>query len=275
MIRRLQLLITLSILCCLSATAFAEITLFAGSASKPPLEEAAELYQTNTGVEVVLHFGGSGAMLNQLRLSRKADLFIPGSPDFMAKALRLNLVDSDSEKIIAYLLPAINVPKGNPKNIHTLADLGRPGVRVGIADPAGVCVGLYAVELLEKNGLTATVRPNLTGSVESCAKIAALIPLQVVDATLGWREFESWNPDLTESILLPPGQIARIAYIPAAITSYSKKVGDAAAFLNFLSSEQGKAVFAKWGYLTSEEQARAYAPQARIGGEYQLPEEWQ
>ena len=274
MSHQLRLFTILCIFFCLPTTAFAEITVFAGSASKPPLEEAAELYQAETGIDIVLHFGGSGAMLNQLRLSRKADLFIPGSPDFMAKALRLNLVDANSEVIIAYLIPAINVPKGNPKNIQGLADLGRPGIRVGMADPTGVCVGLYAVELLEQNGLTATVRPNLTGSVESCAKTAALIPLQAVDATLGWREFASWNPDRTESILLPPEQIARIAYIPAAIANSASNVESARNFLHFLTSAQGKNVFNKWGYLTTEEQARTYAPQARIGGEYQLPEGW-
>lgn len=258
----------------LPLVAIADITVFAGSASKPPLEEAAKLYQLNTGTEVVLHFGGSGAMLNQLRLSRKADLFIPGSPDFMAKALRLNLVDPESEKILAYLIPAINVPKGNPQNIQRLEDLGRPGLRIGIADPAGVCVGLYAVEILEQSNLSSVVRPNLTGSVESCAKTAALIPLQAVDATLGWREFESWTPDRTESILLPPEQIVRIAYIPAAIAHNSKNTTKAHDFLHFLSSEGGQAIFRKWGYLTSEEQARKYAPQADIGGEYTLPEGW-
>ena len=275
MIRCLQLTFALCTLFCMQTPAFAEVTVFAGSASKPPLEEAAELYQTETGVEIVLHFGGSGSMLNQLRLSQKADLFIPGSPDYMSKAVRFNLVDTSSEKIIAYLIPAINVPKGNPKNIQTLADLGQAGIRVGIADPAGACVGLYAVELLELNELTASIRPNLTGTVESCAKTAAMIPLQSVDATLGWREFESWNPDRTESILLPPEQIARIAYIPAALAKNARNVEAATDFLNFLTSQQGQAVFAKWGYLTSEEQARTYAPNARIGGEYQLPEWWQ
>ena len=76
MIRCLQLTFALCTLFCMQTPAFAEVTVFAGSASKPPLEEAAELYQTETGVEIVLHFGGSGSMLNQLRLSQKADLFI-------------------------------------------------------------------------------------------------------------------------------------------------------------------------------------------------------
>jgi molybdate transport system substrate-binding protein len=274
MVRSLQITILLLAFCSLQTPCFAEVTVFAGSASKPPLEEAAELYQSETGIEIFLHFGGSGAMLNQLRLSRKADLFIPGSPDYMLKAQRFNLVDASSEKILAYLIPAINVLKGNPKNIHGLADLGRPGIRVGIADPSGVCVGLYAVEIIEEHHLAERVRPNITANVESCSKTASLIPLQAVDATLGWREFEQWNPDQIESILLPPEQIVRLAYIPAAIATHARNVKEAVEFLAFLTSSRAKAIFAKWGYLTSEEQARVYAPHARIGGEYRIPEGW-
>jgi molybdate transport system substrate-binding protein len=274
MIRLLQLTILFLVLFCLHTPTFAEVTVFAGSASKPPLEEAAELYQKETGIEIILHFGGSGMMPNQLRLSRKADLYIPGSPDYMLKARRLGLIDSTNEQILAYLIPAINVAKGNPKKIHRLTDLSRPGIRVGIADPSGVCVGLYAVELLEAQNLTASVRPNLTANVESCAKTASLIPLQAVDATIGWREFENWNPDRTESILIPAEQIVRLAYIPAAIAKNALNVEGAEDFLDFLTSARGKSIFTKWGYLTDEQQARAYAPQASIGGEYRLPEGW-
>ena len=53
-------------------------------------------------------------------------------------------------KIIVYLVPAINVQKGNPHNIRTLKDLTKPGLKVAIANPEGVCVGVYAVEIIEK-----------------------------------------------------------------------------------------------------------------------------
>lgn len=252
----------------------AEITVFAGSASQPPLEEAARAFEELTGIQVVLHLGGSGTMLNQIRLSRTADLYIPGSPDFMEKAKKLELVDSSSEQILAYLVPALNVVKGNPQRIQNLNDLLRPGLKIGIADPDAVCVGLYAVELLEHAGLADEVRQNLTARVESCAKTAALIALQATDVTLGWREFSGWNPDKIESILLPPEQIVRLAYIPGALVKTAPHAEDAERFLAFLSSDQGREIFNRRGYLTDEADARQFAPQARIGGEYILPEGW-
>jgi len=249
------------------------VVVFAGSASQPPLEEAAEAFRAKTGIPVILHAGGSGAMLSQVRLSRHGDLYIPGSPDYMDKAQALGQVGNDVA-ILAYLVPALLVPKGNPLGITGLRDLDRKGLRVGLADPDGVCVGLYAVEILEANDLASSVRPNLQGMVESCAKVASMIPLKLVDVVIGWREFASWNPAMIDTVLLQPDQVPRLAYIPAARVRNAANAEGAEAFIAFLKSSQGQAIFKKWGYLTEESEAREFAPQARIGGSYLLPPGW-
>jgi molybdate transport system substrate-binding protein len=255
------------------STASQPIVVFAGSASQPPLEEAAEAFQTKTGIPVVLHLGGSGAMLNQIRLTGLGDIYIPGSPDYLEKAIKFNLT-TENATIIAYLIPAILVAEGNPLVVENLNDLERENLRIGTADPDGVCVGLYAIEILEVNGLLERVRPNLNGMVESCAKAAAMIPLNLVDVVLGWREFESWNPESMDAILLKPNQVPRLAYIPAVELKDAKNPDGAKAFIDYLASREGQNIFRKWGYLTSEAEARQYAPQARIGGIYTLPEIW-
>ena len=164
----------------------------------------------------------------------------------------------------AALIPAILVPRGNPKKIKTLLDLTRNDVRVGIADPGSVCVGLYAVEILLANGIEKQVRPNLRGMVESCAKTAAMLPLGTVDAVLGWREFAAWNPQGIEAIPLKQKEIPRLAYIPAGRLRHAMNPENAKAFIAYLKSEEGQAIFHKWGYFTKEENARKLVPEARI-----------
>lgn len=249
------------------------VMVFAGSASQPPLEEAAKAFEAQTGTPVVLHFGGSGAMLSQIRLTGLGDLYIPGSPDYLEKARQLDLVEEEFT-VLAYLVPAILVPRGNPQQIRQLEDLTRPGLRIGMADPAGVCVGLYAVELLERSGLSDRIRPNLHGFVESCAKTASMLPLGTVDAVLGWREFAAWRPDRMDAILLQNDEIPRLAYIPGARLHKAGNPDGAAAFLAYLGSAAGQAIFQKWGYDTEETKVRQLAPLARIGGSYTLPEDW-
>jgi len=251
-----------------------ELLAFVGSASKPPTEELAALFEKNTGIKVRLHFGSSGAMLSQMELTRKGDIYFPGSPDFMEKAKKKGLVYTNTEKIVAYLVPVINVRKGNPKNIKSLGDLARPNIKIAIANPEVVCVGLYAVEILAFNHMIEKIRPNIVTYTESCAKTASIIALGSVDAVLGWDVFQHWNPKKIEAIPLQPQQIPRLAYLPIAISKFTADLYTAQTFIEFITSKGGKDIFRKHGYIVTEEEAKKQAPQASIGGEYTIPASW-
>lgn len=251
------------------------IELFVGSASKPATEEAVALFEKHTGARLVVHFGGSGQMLSQLKLTGRGDIYFPGSSDYMEMAKREGLILSETERIVVYLLPAINVSKGNPKGILGLDDLTRSGIRVGIARPDAVCVGLYAVEVLEKAGLSDRVRPNIVTQAESCEKTAQLVALGHVDAVIGWSVFEHWQPEKIQTVSLPPERVPRIGYIPIAVTKQAADRELAEAFVEFLTSAQGQAVFRRWHYLTTEAEARRHAlPSTPVGGEFPVPERW-
>ncbi len=250
------------------------ITAFCGSASKPAMEEAAKVFEEKTGIKVYLNFGGSGAVLSQMKLSRSGDLYIPGSPDYMAMAEDDGVVEPGSVKIISYLVPAILVQHGNPKDIQTLSDLAQPGIKVGLADPESVSIGLYAYEILEYNNLLREVGENIVTYGESYSKIVSLVALKSVDAIIGWRVFSKWNPEAIDVVYLKPEQIPRLAYIPGAISTFTEDRENAQRFLDFLVSAQGQEIFAKWGYITTENEARKFAPNAEIGGDYKLPESY-
>jgi molybdate transport system substrate-binding protein len=251
-----------------------EISVFAGSASKPALDEAARAFEQQTGNKVYLTYGGSGTVLSQMELSKTGDLYIPGSPDYLVKAESKKITDPASTKIVAYLIPAINVQSGNPKNIQALSDLATPDIKVGIGNPTSVCVGLYAIEILDNNHLLADIYKNIITQAASCDNTAALISLKSVDAVMGWSVFHSWNPKNIDTIYLKPEQISRLAYIPAAISTFAKEKETAADFINFLVSPAGQDIFKKWGYDVTEVEARKYAPHAQVGGEYQLPDSY-
>jgi len=257
------------------AAAVAAIEVFAGSASKPALEEVARRFEAATGTRILLHLGGSGTMLSQMELLRRGDVYFPGSSDFMEIAKRKGLVDAATEVRVVYLLPAINVARGNPKNIRGLADLTRPGLRVGMARPDSVCVGLYGVEALERAGLAAAVRKNIVNQAESCDKTAQMISLGLVDAVLGWDVFEAWDPARVEAVYYPPDEVTRIGYLPAAVSAFPREPDLARAFLAYLVSPEGQAIFRAHGYLTELAEARQRArPTTPVGGEWPLPASW-
>ncbi len=254
------------------------LMIFAGAASKPATEEVIKSFKQKTGIGADVTFGGSGFVLSQMKLSQKGDLYFPGSSDFMETAKKEGLVFPDSERIIAYLVPAINVQKGNPKQIYTLRDLAKDGVRVAIANPPMVCVGTYAVEIIEKNLSPVEkekLRKKLVNYTESCEKTASVISLRAVDAVLGWEVFQYWDSERIETVYLKPEEIPRIGYIPIAISKFVKDKILAQEFIEFLLSSQGKAAFQKYHYLMDVQEARRFTkPDTPVGGEYLLPEEW-
>lgn len=255
-----------------------EFFVFAGAASKPPAEEAARAFEKKTGIKVNITFGGSGFVLSQMTLARKGDIYFPGSSDYMELAKKKDLVFPETERKIVYLVPAINVQKGNPKGIKGLHDLTRPGLRVAIANPEGVCVGLYAIEIVEKNfkpGEKAALRKNLVNYTESCEKTATAISLKAADAIIGWRVFQYWDPERIETVPLHKDEIVRIGYIPIAISKYTANRTLAQRFIDFILSEEGKSLFRKHHYFMSPEEAFAWIGEKKpVGGEYSLPGDW-
>jgi molybdate transport system substrate-binding protein len=254
------------------------LLIFAGAASKPPTEEAAKLFQERFSIPVDVVFGGSGFVLSQMKLTKKGDLYFPGSSDFMELAKREGFVSGETEKVIVYLVSSINVQKGNPKGIHSLKDLTRDGLRIAIANPEMVCVGTYAVEIIEKNLSPVekeNLRKNIVNYTESCEKTANVIALKAVDAVIGWRVFQYWDPERIQTVYLKPGEIVRIGYIPIAVSKFTQDRELAQKFIDFLLSTDGKAIFRKYHYLMNPQEASAFTrPNTPVGGEYSLPDAW-
>ena len=252
--------------------------IFSGAASKPATEEAVRIFQERYGIPIDVVFGGSGFILSQMKLAKRGDLYFPGSSDFMEMAKKEGLVFRESEKMLVYLIPAINVQKGNPKRIGSLKDLTKDGIRIAIANPEMVCVGTYAVEIIEKNlnpFEKEKFKKNLVTYTESCEKTANVISLKAVDAVLGWRVFQYWDPERIETIYLRPEEIPRIGYIPIAISKFTRDKALAQKFIDFLLSSHGKSVFRKHHYLIDLKEAQSFAKSdTPVGGEYVLPNGW-
>src|SRR4030065_431683 len=142
----------------------------------------------------------------------------------------------NTQSITAYLITVIVVQHGNPKNIQSLADLAKPGIEIGIGNPQSVCLGLYAIEIFEYNGLLDDISKNIIVNAESCEKTATLLSLKSVDAVIGWDVFHHWDPDNIDTVYIAGEQLPRLAYVPGAVTIFSVDKENARKFLDFLVS---------------------------------------
>jgi len=251
-----------------------KLDFFCGAAVRVPMEEIVANFEKETGVEVNVIYSGSGNLLSQMEIAKRGDIYLCGSPDYIIIGEEKGLLVKGTARRGTYLVPAILTPKGNPKNIKCLDDLAKKGVRFGIGNPETVCLGLYCIELLDYNNLMEKVMPNTVVFAKGCAATANLAVMGKVDAILGWRVFKVWNPNEVELVEIPGEKIPRLSYNAIAVASFVKNRKLADKFISYVLSPKGKSVFKKWGYVSDESEARKYAPDAKIGGRYKLPEKY-
>lgn len=246
------------------------LRVFFGSMVEVPTRQIIQLYEARTGVRVEANFGPSGSLLSSMEVAKVGDIYAPDSLDSMYRANEAAVTNPDSVKILAYMVPTIIVPEGNPKDITSLEDLAKSGMRVAIGDPQSVAIGAYAVELLQVNNITAkeflwkAVKPNIVTYADSDASLASLVATGSVDAVIGWNVMSDLDPSNTDIVWIAPGKITRIAYIPAAIGTYTEDLEKAQDFLNYLVSSDAQAVFQEYHFFTTEDEVRQYAPNAQI-----------
>ena len=223
-------------------------------AARAAWSDIIEAFERRSCVRVEPVYDASGRLLARIVMLRDADVYAPASMDYIVEASRLGLVWANSTVAVAYLVPAILVPRGNPAGVRGLGDLARPGVRVALGDPDSVAVGRYAVRLLERYGLWGRVERNVVVYAENFAHLVGLVASGAVDAAIGWSVASRWFPGRVEAIPIPLGEGVEPSPIPLALATTSRHPGAALEFIRFACcSREAVEVWRRYGYLPAVE----------------------
>ena len=223
------------------------LMVFAGSATQRATEQLCAEFGQRENLTVRDTYGGSGEVLRQFALEQTGDVYIPGSDDFMDKAKKEGRILAETAKTLCYLMPAIAVEKGNPKGIKEVKDLAKPGLKVALADPKAVCLGIVAEEVLRTEGITDAVKKNVVTNTGSCAQTRTVVETGEVDAAIGWDVFAAESPTKIEVIALPK-KLQKFRTVPAAVIKYSKQRELAQKLIDFLSGAEGRAAYKQAGF---------------------------
>ena len=79
-----------------------------------------------------------------------------------------------------------------------------------------------------------------------------------VDAGIIWHFYQVQAPDSIKNIYLPPEQLTGIGEIQAAVSTCSRDEKAAQAFIDYLTSAEGNAVFKKLRYLVNIDEVKKY-----------------
>jgi len=222
------------------------LKVYCGAGMKAPMEEIGKAFQQRYGVTIEYNYAGSGAQLSQMELTRAGDAFMPGA------AMYLDTADDDGyvsyRQNVAYHIPVITVPKGNPGNVNSLEDLARTGVKLVWGDPEVAAIGKTGVDILKKAGIYEAAWANVAATFPTMNEVMLQISLGQADAAINWWDTVKSDEDI--EIVQIPREQNDIKLIPIGALSFSEHPETAKSFVDFCVSEEGKAVFEKHGFVT-------------------------
>jgi molybdate transport system substrate-binding protein len=220
---------------------------YVGAGLKDPVTELAQTYEQKTGVKVEMTFNNSGALLSQLGTAKKGDIYMPGGMPFVQQAKQAGHV-TDIVGPIAYHVPVIITPKGNPAKITKIQDLAKSGIKVVLPDKDATAIGQMAFKMFDKLGITKDVEKNVLAYVETAPKVITAVTMGQGDVSIGEYSAVISNKDKLNMIEIDPA-VNEIEQIPCSLVTYSTQKDEAQKFMDFVAKE-GPGVFAKYGFKT-------------------------
>jgi molybdate transport system substrate-binding protein len=216
------------------------LTVFAAASLQPPFDLVASRLHTTDNISTTFNYAGTQTLTAQLTQGAQADVFASADTAHMTTVQTAGLI-AGSPKVFAHNRLEIAVARGNPKGIHSLADLSRPGLVVILADPS-VPAGKYAQQALAKAGVS--VKP---ASLElQVTAVLNKVGLGEADAGIVYVS-DVVTSGKVDGVAIPDSQNVIADYPIAALADAQNKTG-AATFINYLLSPAGQDVFKSAGF---------------------------
>lgn len=140
-----------------------KLILYSGGVNRPAVEKTLKEFAVREGVTVETVFNGCGVLCATMETMK--DTANPKYPDaYYACDLCFvpPVAEAFSEAVmLTETIIGIAVNKGNPKGVKTLADLAKPGVRLGLNNAKQSTLGFMTQGMLRASALEAAVRKNV------------------------------------------------------------------------------------------------------------------
>lgn len=223
----------------------------AAASLQESMNGAADAWAKRGHPRPVLSFAASSALARQAAAGAPADLFVSADVEWMDDLDRRGLLAPNTRtnllgnRLVLVAPMASRVRLALRPGVDLRRALG--GGRLAMADPAAVPAGKYGRAALERLGAWSAVEP-LVVRAENVRAALALVergaaPLGIVYATDARASTRVRIAGVFPAASHPP-----IVYPAARLRS--ARSPDAEPFRRFLASREGKAIFARFGFLT-------------------------
>jgi accessory colonization factor AcfC len=242
------------------------VRIFSARACAAPLEKAAKLFEEETNIHVEISVcsrhcaqpvaeeatGETGGDDFLLEISDAGihDLAISGAEYLLDDGEVRGIVQKGQRRTIAYRRSAIIVPAGNPKNIRSVEDIAKPGIRVGVS-VIDCLKGLWE-DISGRLGLLDKIRGNICYYANGCIAIVEAVATGEIDAAFGWTAFQHLEPERIETIEMPQEQQV-LRGTGVGMLSFAKETEAAKQFMDFLAGPQSREFYKEYGWIIPED----------------------
>ena len=220
-----------------------EVVVFAGSSLTEAFNEMATAFKVdNPEASITFNFAGSGDLVTQITEGAPADIFVSADDSNMKKLSDAGEVVGEPVTIAKNTMQ-IMVEPGNPKAVAGVADLAKPDLIVVLCADTVPC-GKSAATVLSN----AAVTVNAASLEDKVKGVVTKVTAGEADAGIVYVTDVMAAGDAAAGVDIP-ADINVINNYPMVLTKESANPAAAQAFMDFVSSDAGLAILAKYGFL--------------------------
>jgi len=192
-----------------------QAVLYSGAVNRLAIEDTVRRFEKREGARVTRVYNGCGILVSQMKAGQHPDAYLACDVSFVPPVQEL----FDAPVEISETDIVILVPKGNPKGIHSLVDLGRPGLDLGLADPRQSTLGDLTLKLLQQAGVADAATANVKTQSPTADLLVDQMRASAFDAVVVYTANTSQVRDALD--VVPIGGAAARAVQPFAIGRHS------------------------------------------------------
>jgi len=203
--------------------------------------------QANPNVTISLSTGASGTLQTQIENGAPSDVFLSAAIANMDNLQKDNLIINSTRKNIVDNTLVMVVPNDSTLGLTSFNDLTLSKVtKIAIGDPKSVPAGTYAQKAFDELGITAQIQSKFILGA-NVTQVLTYVTGGNVDVGFVYST-DALSSNQVKVVANAPADInAQIVY-PEAVIQGSQDPDVARAYLNFLSSDQAKALFLQYGF---------------------------
>ncbi len=223
-----------------AATDNSQLTVFAASSLTETFTELESAFEADhPGVDVVISFGSSGTLTEQITAGAPADVVATADDTSMGVVADAHLLTAEPVPFASNTM-VIATPPGNPANVDALSDLA--SVDFVMCDPSAPC-GAAAERILAR----LPTRPQPRSLEPDVKSVLTKVALDEVDAGLVYVTDAIAAGDAVDTVAIPADvNVINAYYIATVKDSPSPDV--AADWISLVNSQAGQRVFGAAGF---------------------------